>query len=163
MALHLMKTNFWRMRCLKNADRMSKVQNLIDARVHEYYWKQDLNCAVTTLKILSELFCITIHPQVMDAAFGLNAGRAATQCGLIEGSLMFIGVYGSREQIESSKIQELCQNFSKEFQQKFNSLLCNELRPQGFCPENPPHLCEKLTKLAILFSAEFILGAMEGS
>ena len=131
--------------------------------MHDYYWKQDLNCAVTTLKILSELFHIDIHPQVMEAAFGLNAGRSATQCGLIEGSLMFIGVYGSQERIESAKIQELCQNFSETFQQKFNSLLCKELRPQGFCSENPPHLCENLTKLAILFSAEFILGAMGGS
>jgi len=139
------------------------IQDLINTRVHDYYWKQDLNCAVTTLKILSELFYIDIHPQVMEAAFGLNAGRSATQCGLIEGSLMFIGVYGSQERIESLKIQELCQNFSEAFQQKFNSLLCKELRPQGFCPENPPHLCENLTNLAILFSAEFILVAMGGS
>ena len=132
------------------------MQDLVNARVHDYYWKQDLNCAVTTLKTLSELFVLDIHPQVMAAAFGLNAGRSGTQCGLLEGTLMFIGIYGSEYKIESSKIQELGRKFSEEFQQKFSSLLCRELRPQGFRPENPPHLCEGLTKFAILFAADYI-------
>jgi len=35
-------------------------------------------------------------------------------------------------------------------------LLCEKLRPQGFTSDNPPHLCESITKKAVLFSADFI-------
>jgi len=51
------------------------LEELINCRVHDYYWDEDLSCAVTTLKILSELFYPALHPQVIEAAFGLNAGR----------------------------------------------------------------------------------------
>lgn len=36
--------------------------------------------------------------------------------------------------------------------------LMSELRPQGFSPENPPHLGEGLTKRAIEYAASHIHG-----
>ena len=93
---------------------------------------------------------------MIDAAFGLNAGRLGSQCGLVEGTLMFIGIYGQQKGIESQAITELCHKFSSNFQAEFGSVLCKELRPRGFNSDNPPHLCENLTKRAIVFSAEFI-------
>ncbi|QJW48778.1 hypothetical protein HA075_26130 [bacterium BFN5] len=91
------------------------MQDLINARVHDYYWKQDLNCAITTIKTLAELFPMDIHPQVIEGTFGLNAGRCGTQCGLIEGALIFIGIYGSQKKIIGSKQKTLCLRFSNEF------------------------------------------------
>ena len=132
------------------------VKVLIDARVHDYYWDEDLSCVITTLKILSEIFHCELHPQVIEAAYGLNAGRFGLQCGLIEGTLLFIGVYGCAKGITFQDIAELCYKFSSEFQDKFGSVLCKELRAQGFSPDNPPHLCENITKRAVCFSAEFI-------
>ena len=129
---------------------------IIDARVHAYYWNEDLSCAITTLKILAELFNSQLHPQVIQAAYGLNAGRLGSQCGLVEGTLMFIGVYGREKGIASQDIAELCRKFSKYFDTEFGSVVCKELRPQGFSPNNPPHLCENITKRAIGFSVEFI-------
>lgn len=132
------------------------MKELINSRVYEYYWNQDLNCANTTLNVLSELFHTKLHPQVIEATFGLNAGRNGTQCGLVEGTLLFIGIYGCQYNLEQNKIKENCQKLSINFQREFGSLLCKELRPQGFKPDNPPHLCENITKLAIAFAAEFI-------
>lgn len=132
------------------------VQVLIETRVHAYYWNEDLSCAITTLKILSEIFHIELHQQVMAAAYGLNAGRLASQCGLVEGTLLFIGIYGTEKGLDQLSIAELCHDFASNFQSEFGSVLCKELRPQGFSPENPPHLCEEITKLTIAFSAEFI-------
>ena len=132
------------------------MENLIRERVHNYYWQHDFSCVITTLKILSEIFSIEIHPQLFKAAFALNAGRSASQCGLVEGTLLFMGAYAGKKRLKLSEIQELSYRFSQKFQQKFSSVLCSELRPQGFAPENPPHLCESLTKSAITFSAEFI-------
>lgn len=129
----------------------------INSRVHDYYWNEDFSCVVTTLKVLSELFYPRLHPQVIDAAVGLNAGRFRSQCGLVQGTLLFIGSYGCQQNIKQEQIITLCRQFGIEFQEHFGSLLCNQLRPQGFRPDNPPHLCEKLTKQAIAFSAKFIL------
>jgi hypothetical protein len=133
-----------------------KLQELIDARVHDYYWKEDFSCAITTLKILSELYYPALHPQVIDAAFGLNAGRCGMQCGLVEGALLFIGVYGNQNDMTKEEITDVCHIYCNEFQTAFGSLLCKKLRPQGFFANNPPHLCENLTKKAVEFSANFI-------
>lgn len=132
------------------------IKTLIDARVHDYYWNEDLSCAITTLKILSEIFHCELHPQVIEAAYGLNAGRLGSQCGLVEGALMFIGVYAQQKSTDSKKNAELCHKYSSDFQEKFGNILCKELRPQGFSADNPPNLCENITKLAIAFSTAFI-------
>jgi hypothetical protein len=108
------------------------------------------------LKILSELFSTDINNQVIEATFGLNAGRLGYQCGLVEGTLVFIGIYGNEKKIEKEVIKDLCSKFACRFQGRFGSMLCSVLRPQGFSPLNPPHLCESLTKLAVKFSAQFI-------
>lgn len=136
------------------------MQELINSRVHDYYWNEDLSCAVTTLKILSELFYPNLHPQVIEAAFGLNAGRFGSQCGLVEGALLFIGSYGSYRNMNKENITAICHEFCRKFQARFGSLLCNELRTQGFSPDNPPHLCENITKKAVAFSAQYILEEM---
>ncbi len=137
------------------------MEKFINAKVHDYYWNEDLSCALTTLKILAELFYTELHPQVIEAAFGLNAGRFGSQCGLVEGTLLFIGVYGNHQDINKEQVVVLCHKFCGEFQARFSSLLCNELRPQGFSRDNPPHLCENITKQAIIFSAEFIAENLE--
>jgi len=132
------------------------LQELINIRIHDYYWDEDLSCVVTTLKILSEIYYPELHPQVIAAAFGLNAGRCGYQCGLVEGALLFIGIYGSRNGMTNEKITDLCHGFCDKFQERFGSILCSQLRPQGFSSGNPPHLCESITKKAIAFSAEFM-------
>ena len=41
----------------------------ITNRVHDLYWKEDINCARTALVCLSELFEITIEPQTSRSFF----------------------------------------------------------------------------------------------
>ena len=58
---------------------------IIAARVHEYYCVNDYNCAITILKILSENFFVNINQQVINAAIGMHgAGKYRAQCGLVE-------------------------------------------------------------------------------
>ena len=37
-----------------------------------------------------------------------------------------------------------------------DDLNCAILRPQGFKPDNPPHLCEEITKKAIMFTLNYL-------
>lgn len=125
--------------------------------VHQKYWDLDLNCARTTLTCLSELFHIDIEEQTFNAAIGLHgAGGYRAQCGLVEGSLMFIGIILSRKGKSDLEIAEICYHFAEEFTKQFQSLRCYDLRPNGFTEKDPPHVCEKLTGDAIIFAYQFI-------
>ncbi|KJS48471.1 C-GCAxxG-C-C family protein [Desulfosporosinus sp. BICA1-9] len=129
----------------------------INERVHSLYWKEDLNCAITSLLIFSEIFKIDLDLQILDAAIGMpGAGRYGAQCGLVTGSLMFIGIKGKENGLEHEAIVDKCHNFAKDFEKEFGSLNCRDLRPEGFKPDNPPHLCEEITKRAIMFTLNIL-------
>jgi len=129
----------------------------IKERVHELYWKQDINCARTTLICLCELFHVNLEEQTLNAAIGLHgAGGFRAQCGLVEGALMFIGIYFSQKGKSDSDIALICYKFANEFTQRYDSLKCYDLRPNGFTENDPPHACEKLTSETIEFSFEFM-------
>lgn len=130
----------------------------INNRVHELYWKDDINCARTTLICLSELFKTTVEPQTIRAAVGLHgAGGYRAQCGLVEGALMFIGIYFHELGKTEAEIATACFHFASGFDKSFGSLRCYELRPTGFSENDPPHMCEALTCRAIEFAYHHIL------
>jgi len=54
------------------------------------------------------------------------------------------------------KIVTRCYDFAKEFEKEFGSLNCRDLRPQGFKLDNPPHLCEEITKKVIAFTLNYL-------
>lgn len=130
----------------------------IAKRVHELYWEEDINCARTTLICLSELFKVTIEPQTIWSAIGLHgAGGYRAQCGLVEGALMFIGVYLHIQGKTEEEIISACYNFASAFDNTFSSLRCMELRSTGFSESDPPHMCENLTCNGIEFAYQYIL------
>ncbi len=118
---------------------------------------QKLNCAQTTLVILSEKYELNLNSQIIDGATGLNgAGLYRAQCGLVEGVLIFLGIYLPKLNYDKDKIQKTCYLFASEFEVKFGSLSCSELRPNGFNEDDPPHLCEGLFIQSITFAIEFV-------
>lgn len=138
-------------------------EKLIRDRVSVYYWQDDINCASTSLKILGEIFDIPIHRQVLDAALGMHgAGEYGAQCGLVEGPLMFLGIWGRVRGRSEKEIIGWCNAFAREFEARFGTLLCRELRPEGFGPHNPGHPCEPLSCRTIAFAAAFIGKINEG-
>lgn len=129
----------------------------IQHRVSYCYWNEDVNCATTMLKIVADLHGVTLDRQVLSAAIGMHgAGGFGAQCGLVEGSLMLIGILAKEKELSTETTAGLCYCFAREFEEKFGSLQCRQLRPQGFKPDNPPHLCEGLTKRAVKFTAEYL-------
>ncbi|WP_136796071.1 C-GCAxxG-C-C family protein [Desulfosediminicola ganghwensis] len=136
---------------------------LIKKRVRQYYHTEALNCAATNLKILSEIYRVELSAQVIDSAVGMHgAGNYGAQCGLVEGALLFIGIYGRRHNLPDPLIAEQCYDFAREFEEKFTSLRCEILRPGGFQADDPPHLCEQLTVDAITTSVEFVARMKNG-
>jgi len=141
-----------------------KTDEFVKRKVSKYYWEDDINCATTTLKILSESFKIKLNKQIVNAAIGMHgAGQYGAQCGLVEGSLMFLGLFGRGNNIPDNTIVDSCRKFAKQFEHKFNSLQCSILRPEGFHPDNPPHMCEMITCQAVEFSINYISNLREWS
>lgn len=85
-----------------------------------------------------------------------GAGEYGAQCGLVEGTLLFLGIIGRQMGIPDNEIIIGCKEFASNFEKQFSSLLCSILRPEGFSKKNPPQLCEGLTNRAICFNIEFI-------
>jgi len=134
-----------------------KTEKFVQTRIKQYYWKNDLNCATATLRILSEKFSVPLNEQVIDAALGMHgAGCYGAQCGLVEGAVMFLGIIGRMNNIDDEDSEKICRNFARQFDNTFDSLLCRELRPGDFNDDDPPHLCEPHSNQAILFSIDFV-------
>lgn len=135
------------------------MKEYIDKRVHELYWTYDVNCARACLICLGELFDTKIERQTMASALGMHgAGGYRAQCGLVEGSIMFIGIYLYKTGQAENKIVSACRGFAEKFEDVFGSLLCRDLRPNGFSRNDPPHLCESLTCRGIAFAYQHIQG-----
>lgn len=135
------------------------MKEYITKRVHKLYWEEDINCARTSLICLSELFEIDIEQQTIWSAVGLHgAGGYRAQCGLVEGALMFIGIYFHMLGRSEEEIVSACFDLASAFEKKFGSLRCLELRPTGFSKNDPPHMCEDLTCRAIGSAYQYILG-----
>jgi hypothetical protein len=47
------------------------------------------------------------------------------------------------------------------FEKQFGSLSCRELRPEGFSSDNPPHICEDLSRRAIRFTTRCLAEAFQ--
>ena len=134
-----------------------KFLELIKRRVGQYYWKDDINCAETTLKVLSEIFEIPLNKQVLNSALALpGAGQCGAQCGIVSGTIMFLGIFGRENRIDDSTIKEFSKRFTNVFETTFKSVQCSVLRPEGFHPDNPPHICESLTCDGINISAKMV-------
>lgn len=129
----------------------------IEETVHRLYWEQDVNCARTMLTCLSTLFFTPIEVQTMHAAIGMHgAGGFGAQYGLVEGALMFIGIYLSKQGATDAEVAKACHRFAQTFTTRFGTLTCSGLRPGGFTDHDPPHACERLTNEAVRFAYGFM-------
>lgn len=129
----------------------------IEKLVHRCYWQDDINCACTTLKCLETLFHMQVEDSIYTASVGLHgAGGYRAQCGLVEGALLFIGLYSQHKGKSKEEAVSICYNFAANFDKRFGSLQCYFLRPNGFTENDPPHACESLTVNAITFIYQFI-------
>ncbi len=135
---------------------MNEKQIIIN-HVNHSYRNEKINCATTILKLLGNSFNIPFSDQVIHAASGMHgAGRYGAQCGLVEGTLMFLGIYGSLNQWDKGQLDSYCSRFAGAFEKRFGSLSCSILRPEGFHDSQPPYLCMDLTIKASEFTIDHL-------
>lgn len=125
---------------------------------HNFYHEAGINCAIGTLMLLSEFYDLELDSQVVNAATGLHgAGKYGAQCGLLEGGLMFIGIYGKHHDLKKTEIVNLCYDWAKTFEDGMGSLVCKGLRPYPFTSEDATkHLCEPISVKALNIAVRFM-------
>lgn len=125
--------------------------------IHHLYHDKDYNCAITTLICLGKEFGVEIDQQVLDSAICLNGGgRFRSQCGLVEGALMFIGIYATALGMKKKDMMKIAYGFCEGFTARFGSLLCRDLRPGGFQKDDPKHMCEPLTQRTVAYAVDYL-------
>jgi len=118
---------------------------LIRQRVQEYFVEGDHNCAMTALKVLSEIFEVPLEPQVIDAASSLpGAGGTGELCGLVSGTLMFIGVWGRRKGFHREAFEPVAKGFTEGVHERLGSVRCEALESDG---------CGALAEEVLIFAA----------
>lgn len=133
------------------------MRDYIEKCVHDEYYLRDTNCARTSLICYSHIFNIDVPKSVYIAAAAMHgAGGHRAQCGLVEGALLFIPLYVRHLGLDEAMAVKCAYDFASFFEEKFSSLTCFDLRPNGFNASDPPHLCEALTVNAIESGCEFL-------
>ena len=116
------------------------------------YHEKNYNCARTSLRAYCRLFSTGMPEDLDMAAVGMHgAGRSGAQCGLVEGTLMFIGYYFLSKGFGEAEAVAACHDIAGEIKAGFGSLDCCDLRKGGFRADDPPHLCEDLSVRMIGF------------
>jgi hypothetical protein len=134
------------------------LEELVATRVERMYHDDDISCVHATLKILSEVFETKVAQQTYDSSWGMAGGGGSYggQCGLIQGGIMFIGILGTNRGLDQDTLTQHCYDYSALAEKELGSLLCREIRPEGFAEDNPPDLCEPRTVQSIISTARFI-------
>ena len=113
---------------------------------------------MVTLKLLAEVHHVKLEDQVLKAALGMNgSGRYGAQCGLVEGMIMFLGIWGDLKGYSYGRIQMICNLYAEKFEKTFGSLTCGRLRPEAEATaEDPAHACRELKVKALLMDLAFL-------
>jgi hypothetical protein len=134
------------------------LEELVAARIESMYHDQSLGCAHATLRILAEVFDIELSPQVYDSSVGMlgGGGHYGAQCGLVQGALMFTGILGARGGLDEETLDKHCFDLLAGATRELGSLVCREIRPEGFADDNPSYICEPRSVESIVWAARFL-------
>ena len=110
------------------------IETLVQQRAATYFVTGENNCAMTVLRVLSEVFETPVAQPVIDAAQCMpGVGGIDHLCGLISGALMFVGVWGGQQGLHRQTLRPLTSSFSQAVTERFGSLMCSDLRPADGC------------------------------
>ena len=142
---------------------IENTEQYIREKVHYFYHEAGVNCATGTLTLLSDIFRVPLQEQVYDSAIAMHgAGKYGAQCGILDGAMMFITIYGKQRGLTKTVMVGLVHDWAALFEQEMGSIVCKGLRPFPLTPEDAPkHLCEPITVKGVKLAVKYIKEAVE--
>ena len=102
----------------------------------KYYYEGNYNCAETILRAGNEYYGLGLHDRDMIAFGGFGAGmQTGNTCGAVLAGIGILSMkYVEAKAHESKDIKPVTTMLIREFNKKYGSVLCRDIKPQSFQP-----------------------------
>ncbi len=103
----------------------------------KYYFDGNYNCAETLIRAANEYYGLDLHERDMIMVGGYGAGmQCGNTCGAVLSAVAVLSMkYIVSRAHESRDIKPVTQKLIREFNKKYGSTLCKDIKPQSFSPE----------------------------
>lgn len=105
--------------------------------IGKYYFDQNYNCAETILRAANEYYNLELNDRDMILVGAFGAGvQCGNTCGaILSGASVLSMKYVEKKAHESSDIKPVVTLLIRKFNEKYQSTLCKDIKPQSFKPE----------------------------
>ena len=113
----------------------------------KYYYDQNYNCAETMIRAANEYYDLKLHDRDMIMLGGYGGGiQTGNTCGAILAAVSVLSMkYVKQKAHESKDIKPVTTALIREFNKKYGSILCKDIKPQSF---DPQYRCKKTIEAA---------------
>ena len=103
----------------------------------KYYFEGNYNCAEAILRAANEYYDLGLHDRDMISFGGFGAGiQSGNTCGAVLAGVGVLSMkYVEQKAHESKDIKPVTMMLIHEFNKKYGSVLCKDIKPQSFKPE----------------------------
>lgn len=116
---------------------MKRGRIMLKDHIAKYYFEQNYNCAETILRAANDYYDLQLHDKDMIMVGAYGAGiQAGNTCGAVLSVAAILSLkYVEAKAHESEDIRPVVQKMLRKFNEKYNSTLCKDIKPQSFKPE----------------------------
>ncbi len=103
----------------------------------KYYNDMNYNCAETIIRAGNEYYDLGLHDRDMIAFGGFGGGvQTGNACGAVLAAVSVLSMkYIEKNAHESKDIKPVTTALIREFDNRYGSILCKDIKPQSFKPE----------------------------
>lgn len=103
----------------------------------KYYIDGNYNCAETIIRAGNEYYDLGLHDRDMIAFGGYGGGiQTGNTCGAVLSAVAILSIrYIEKKAHESNDIKPITEALINEFNKRYGSVLCKDIKPQSFDPE----------------------------
>ena len=103
----------------------------------KYYYDGNYNCAETMIRAGNEYYDLGLGDRDMIAFGGFGAGiQTGNTCGAILSAVSVLSMkYIEKKAHESENIKPVTTALIREFNKRYGSILCKDIKPQSFKPD----------------------------
>lgn len=103
----------------------------------KYYFEQNYNCAETLIRAANDYYDLQLHDRDMIMLGAYGAGiQTGNTCGAILAAASVLSTkYIEQKAHESKDIKPVTTDLIREFNKRYGSVLCKDIKAQSFKPE----------------------------
>lgn len=110
---------------------------MLKDNIGKYYFEGNYNCAETLIRTANDYYDLGLHDRDMISYGVFGAGiQTGNTCGAVISAAAVLSMkYVEKKAHESSDIKPVTTRLMQEFNKKYGSVLCRDIKPQSFDPK----------------------------